>query len=108
HEAITARFDRYRETAGYNGTINQRQFQLDAPLFPTDFRAPDRTYRDALVLDVGGERFELHHDRGETDDHTWVWAPERRVLCAGDMFIWASPNCGNPQKVQRYAIEWAR
>jgi alkyl sulfatase BDS1-like metallo-beta-lactamase superfamily hydrolase len=108
HEAIRARFDRYRETAGYNGIINQRQFQLDAPHFPTDFREPDVTYRRELVLDVGGERFELHHDRGETDDHTWVWAPERRVLAAGDMFIWASPNCGNPQKAQRYAIEWAR
>ena len=26
-----------------------------------------------------------------------------RSLCTGDLFIWASPNCGNPQKVQRYA-----
>src|SRR5436190_1473558 len=23
------------------------------------------------------------------------------------MFIWASPNCGNPQKVQRYPRDWA-
>ncbi len=30
-----------------------------------------------------------------------------KVLFAGDMFIWASPNCGNPQKVQRYARDWA-
>jgi alkyl sulfatase BDS1-like metallo-beta-lactamase superfamily hydrolase len=36
-----------------------------------------------------------------------VWAPARRILFAGDMFIWASPNCGNPQKVQRYARDWA-
>ena len=33
--------------------------------------------------------------------------PERRVLCSGDLFIWASPNAGNPQKVQRYPAEWA-
>ncbi len=46
HEAITARFDRYRETAGYNGIINQRQFQLAAPTFPTEFRYPDETFRD--------------------------------------------------------------
>lgn len=108
HEAITARFERYIETQGYNGIINQRQFRLAKPEFPIDFRYPDTTYRDRLDLEIGGEPFELHHDRGETDDHTWVWAPERKVLCAGDMFIWASPNCGNPQKVQRYAIEWAR
>ena len=52
-------------------------------------------------------QFELHHARGETDDHTWVHIPERRILCTGDLFIWASPNCGNPQKVQRYPREWA-
>ena len=44
---------------------------------------------------------------GETDDHTWTWVPSRKVLCYGDLFIWASPNCGNPQKVQRYVREWA-
>ena len=107
HEAITARFDRYVETAGYNGIINQRQFQLSRPMFPTEFRYPDDTFRDRLDLSVGGETIECHHDRGETDDHVWLWAPARRVLCTGDLFIWASPNCGNPQKVQRYAIEWA-
>jgi alkyl sulfatase BDS1-like metallo-beta-lactamase superfamily hydrolase len=108
HEAIAARFARYVETAGYNGIINQRQFRTREPFWPTEYRYPDETYRDRLDLDVGGERFELHHARGETDDHTWVWVPGRRVLCTGDLFIWASPNCGNPQKVQRYAIEWAR
>ena len=36
-----------------------------------------------------------------------MWIPERRVLCTGDLFIWAVPNCGNPQKVQRYPAEWA-
>ena len=25
----------------------------------------------------------------------------------GDLFIWATPNAGNPQKVQRYPLEWA-
>jgi alkyl sulfatase BDS1-like metallo-beta-lactamase superfamily hydrolase len=29
------------------------------------------------------------------------------VLFTGDLFIWASPNCGNPQKVQRYPRDWA-
>jgi alkyl sulfatase BDS1-like metallo-beta-lactamase superfamily hydrolase len=108
HEAITARFARYVETAGYNGIINQRQFRTKEPFWPTEYRYPDETYRTRLDLEVGGEQFELHHARGETDDHTWVWAPDRKVLCTGDLFIWASPNCGNPQKAQRYAIEWAR
>ena len=107
HENVSARFDRYRLTAGYNGAINARQFQLPELLFPTDFRYPDETYRDELSLEVGGERFELHHAKGETDDHTWTWVPGRRVLCCGDLFIWATPNAGNPQKAQRYPREWA-
>ena len=108
HEAIRDRFARYRLTAGYNRAINARQFALPGLRWPTDYRDPDLVYGDRLTLDIGGETFELHHDRGETDDHTWVWLPARRALCTGDLFIWAAPNCGNPQKAQRYPLEWAR
>jgi alkyl sulfatase BDS1-like metallo-beta-lactamase superfamily hydrolase len=107
HEALPHRFDRYILTAGYNGVINQRQFQVPGLRWPTEYRYPDETYVDRHTLDVGGVRFELHHAKGETDDHTWTWVPSRKVLCCGDLFIWASPNCGNPQKVQRYVREWA-
>jgi alkyl sulfatase BDS1-like metallo-beta-lactamase superfamily hydrolase len=107
HEALPARFDRYIMTAGYNGIINRRQFGVDSLRWPTEYRYPDRTYRDHLDLDIGGRRIELHHAKGETDDHTWTWLPHARVLCCGDLFIWASPNAGNPQKVQRYPLEWA-
>ena len=108
HEALPARFDRYVMTAGYNTVINQRQFGFRAGFsWPTEYRYPDETYRDSLHLEVGGLRVELHHTRGETDDHTWTWFPDRRVLCSGDLFIWAAPNAGNPQKVQRYPKDWA-
>jgi alkyl sulfatase BDS1-like metallo-beta-lactamase superfamily hydrolase len=107
HEAVSARFDRYVRTAGYNTVVNRRQFGIDDLEWPTEYRYPDTTFRDRLDLDVGGVRAELHHDRGETDDHAWAWFPVQRVLCAGDLFIWASPNAGNPQKVQRYPLEWA-
>ena len=108
HEAVPARFDRYLRTAGYNTVVNRRQFGLADLVWPTEYRYPDRTFRDRLVLEVGGVRAELHHDRGETDDHAWVWWADQRVLCTGDLFIWASPNAGNPQKVQRYPLEWAQ
>ena len=107
HEAMPARFDRYVLTGGYNAVINQRQFGMPELTWPTEYRYPDRTYRDHLELEVGGRRFELHHARGETDDHTWTWVPDRQILCTGDLFIWATPNAGNPQKVQRYPLEWA-
>jgi alkyl sulfatase BDS1-like metallo-beta-lactamase superfamily hydrolase len=108
HELVAERFDRYILTAGYNAVINQRQFKAPGLRWPVEYRYPDETYRHDLALDVGGEHFELHHARGETDDGTWVWAPDRKVLFTGDLFIWASPNCGNPQKVQRYARDWAQ
>jgi len=107
HENVAARFDRYALTNGYNGIINQRQFGFPSPVFPRKFRYPDRTLRDHLVLGEGAARVELFHDRGETDDHVWAWLPEHRALYTGDLFIWASPNCGNPQKVQRYPLQWA-
>ncbi|MGQ0824206.1 MAG: alkyl sulfatase dimerization domain-containing protein [Actinomycetota bacterium] len=107
HELVAERFERYKLTSGYNAAINQRQFRAPGLSWPVNYRYPDETYRTELILDFGGERFELHHARGETDDGTWVWSPVRKILCAGDLFIWASPNCGNPQKVQRYPRDWA-
>ena len=107
HEAMAARFDRYKRTAGYNSAINQRQFRIPGLQWPTDYRYPDLTYRDRLTIEVGGESLALRHGKGETDDHTWVWSEARGVLWTGDLFIWATPNCGNPQKVQRYPVEWA-
>jgi glyoxylase-like metal-dependent hydrolase (beta-lactamase superfamily II) len=108
HEALPLRFDRYLMTLGYNEIINQRQFGLPGLRWPTDYRYPDRVYRDELMLEVGGTSFALRHEKGETDDHTVTWLAERKVLCCGDLFIWASPNAGNPQKVQRYPLEWAQ
>src|SRR5256885_13213485 len=65
-------------------------------------RPPRSTLFPYTTLFRSGRRFDLHHARGETDDHTWTWSPADKVLCCGDLFIWASPNAGNPQKVQRY------
>ncbi|MCK9486059.1 MAG: MBL fold metallo-hydrolase [Dehalococcoidia bacterium] len=109
HEAVPARFERYARTEGYNGVINIRQFRGGAgtPSWPTDHIYPDTTYAQELTLTVGGERFDLHHARGETDDATWVYAADRKVLATGDLFVWVVPNAGNPQKVQRFAGEWA-
>ncbi len=107
HEALPHRFDRYVRTAGYNGIINERQFGLKGLRWPVEYRYPDRTYRDELGVSFGDLEFLLRHEKGETDDHTVTWLASKRVLCCGDLFIWASPNAGNPQKVQRYPAEWA-
>ncbi|MAT03828.1 MAG: MBL fold metallo-hydrolase [Acidimicrobiaceae bacterium] len=126
HERVAARFERYRATNDWNVDINTRQFggirqDMGLMLVESDDEAmarwrrflPDTTLwptievHDAHEFVVGDERIELHHDRGETDDHLWAWLPERKVIMAGDFLIWNFPNAGNPQKVQRFPIEWA-
>jgi len=75
---------------------------------PLSFRYPDVVYSTSLFeLKVGNDALELNHGRGETDDASWVWLPNQRIVCTGDFFIWSSPNAGNPQKVQRYALDSA-
>ncbi len=107
HEHLPRRFERYVQTAGYNQVINRRQFGVPNLIWPTEYRFPDETYEAQLDLVVGEVALELRHEKGETDDATVTWLPDQRVLCSGDLFIWNSPNAGNPQKVQRYPLEWA-
>lgn len=109
HELIPVNFNRLVRNEGRNTLINQRQFarQPGTSTLRMDLRYPDIIYRDALSFRVGDLTFELHHALGGSDDATWTWVPERRLLHAGDMFVWAVPNAGNPQKVQRYLSEWA-
>jgi glyoxylase-like metal-dependent hydrolase (beta-lactamase superfamily II) len=117
HRAMLERFARYTKTSGHNVALNARQFggTVQASLGDTSFdtfRAPEVPptvlYDERLDILVGGVRFEVHYCRGETDDHSWIFCPERGVLCPGDLFIYAVPNAGNPQKVQRYPWDWAR
>jgi alkyl sulfatase BDS1-like metallo-beta-lactamase superfamily hydrolase len=110
HEDVTRRFRRYRRTEGWQAHINRLQFGIETP--PGLFSAallvePDLTYRGTQVLELMGEAIELHHAMGETDDATWVWMPLRRVAMVGDLIISSLPNTGNPNKVQRYTLEWA-
>ncbi|MFV0309417.1 MAG: alkyl sulfatase dimerization domain-containing protein [Desertimonas sp.] len=118
HENVPVRLDRYELTNDWNVLINQRQFGWiprdrgiavggGRRFVPDDVARPDDTYADRHDLDVGGLRIELHHAKGETDDHTWSWIPDRKIACVGDLFIWNFPNAGNPQKVQRFPEDWA-
>jgi alkyl sulfatase BDS1-like metallo-beta-lactamase superfamily hydrolase len=116
HRNVATRLDRYRYTNDWNVRINARQFGgvrgeygmgAQHAFIPPDTRMPTHTVDDADTLTVGDHLIELHHARGETDDHLWGWMPEQKWLFVGDFVIWNFPNAGNPQKVQRYPIEWA-
>jgi alkyl sulfatase BDS1-like metallo-beta-lactamase superfamily hydrolase len=108
HRHLPRRFERYLMTAGYNQVINRRQFAVANLEWPREYRFPDETYELEHDITVGSSTFHLQHEKGETDDATVTWFEEKSVLCSGDLFIWNSPNAGNPQKVQRYPLEWAQ
>ena len=127
HENVSPRFRRYELTNGYNFTINARQFApaqelrmgmsegnkdgtppLPRRFGPDPWVNPDITFRDSMEFRSGDLRFELRHAIGETDDHLWAWVPEHKAICSGDFVTWVFPNAGNPQKVQRFPLEWAR
>jgi alkyl sulfatase BDS1-like metallo-beta-lactamase superfamily hydrolase len=107
HRNVPRRMERYEASHGYNSIVQAQQFNIPGYVYPIGQRRPDEVYDDALSLTIGDERIELLHGRGETDDATFVWLPERRVLASGDFVIWVFPNAGNPRKVQRYAADWA-
>ncbi len=110
---MAERFDRYDLTNGYNGVINQRQFGnrgrlgMGQPTWFSDWVVPDTVFENELDLKVGDLDVELHHDKGETDDHLWAWLPVTKTVLVGDFLTWVFPNAGNPQKVQRFPREWA-
>ncbi len=119
HENVPHRLRRYEQTNNWNTLINRRQFGGVSPkhgmglassssLFVPEGTAwPDVVYQDEMKLSVGGLNIEFNHGKGETDDHTWAWIPSQKTLVTGDLVIWVFPNAGNPQKVQRYPLEWA-
>ncbi|MFZ9706999.1 MAG: alkyl sulfatase dimerization domain-containing protein [Ilumatobacteraceae bacterium] len=121
HSKVLARMQRYEDTSDWNVLINRRQFggiksEMRAPMsamhdpttfLPADTAKPDQTFDDRLELRLGDHVVQLQHARGETDDHLWAWVPEKKWMFTGDFVIWNFPNAGNPQKVQRYALEWA-
>ncbi len=109
HKAVPRRFDRYRRTLPYQERINRAQFQIpeNVPAFPWEYVYPDEIVQEESTIKLGDVTLELRHARGETDDHLWLWIPERRTACVSDFWIWSCPNLGNPFKVQRYTLEWA-
>ena len=107
HRNVVRRMSRYEASHGFNSIVQGQQFNYANYVYPIGQRCPDDVYDDTLTFTIGGERIELFHGRGETDDATFAWLQARRVLASGDFVIWMFPNAGNPRKVQRYAPDWA-
>lgn len=113
HVNVAKRFARYAKTAGHLAHTFDAQFASWSPnggdvVRKARYCPPTVEYEDRLLLDgLGGRPIELRHGLGETDDHTWVWVPDARVIVGGDFIVSSLPNAGTPFRVQRYVLEWA-
>jgi len=119
HVNVAKRFARYQKTAGHLAETYSAQFASwtragvlgggdggdvvrKALYFP-----PTLEYEDRIALSLGDLTLHCRHGLGETDDHTWVWIPERKTIVGGDFIVSSMPNAGAPFRVQRYVVEWA-
>jgi len=106
HENINNRFNRYIRLRG-SVAKNMSQPLHQLPQSPENIIWPTQIFSDSLHLVIGGESFVLKHHRAETDDHLYVWMPERKIIASADYYQGFLPNAGNGKRVQRYVGEWS-
>ncbi len=106
HADAPRRYDRY---VRLRGSVSRYMTQPlhSFPADQSDWVAPTMTFRDTLSITVGGERFDIVHHRGETDDQLYVHVPGREALASADYYQGFLPNAGNGKRVQRYVEDWA-
>jgi alkyl sulfatase BDS1-like metallo-beta-lactamase superfamily hydrolase len=116
HENCVRRFEKYEILGKYHDWINKQQFASvsgrrgDAVVSARDTLDPTiilKGNKSSYSFKLGDVSFKIYHDIGETDDSIWLWVPEKKTICTGDLMVSSFPNIGNPFKVQRYPKDWA-
>ena len=107
HRNLRARIDKNKLMAGHRHGTDKKQFQVDINI-NEEFVYPNVEFTDRLEVTVQDQSFLIVFGSGHTEDTIWVYNPERKVLCCGDLFQWTAPNVGNPYKMQRFALENAQ
>lgn len=116
HENCLRRFEKYRMLDKYHDWLNKQQFASVSGRKQKILVSAHETLDPTIIMHgneeqysfkLGNCTFNIYHDKGETDDSIWLWVPEKRLICAGDLMVSSFPNVGNPYKVQRYPKQWA-
>ncbi|MFT5200997.1 MAG: alkyl sulfatase BDS1-like metallo-beta-lactamase superfamily hydrolase [Candidatus Aldehydirespiratoraceae bacterium] len=107
HRNVPVRYDRYRETDGYQATLVEMQFPGISTKYQPSRVDPTELFDDYMVLSKS-PRIELLWVPSETDCALAMWLPETRTLYAGasvpaDMI----PNIGTPLRTLRLTVRWA-
>ena len=116
HENCVRRFEKYDILDEYHDWINKQQFssvfkgEKGSVVSAREILNPTiilKNNESSYSFKLGEVTFEVYHNIGETDDSIWLWVPEKKTICTGDLMISSFPNIGNPFKVQRYPKDWA-
>jgi len=116
HENCVRRFEKYRMLDNYHNWLNKQQFASVSGKRQKILVSAHETLDPTIIMHgneeqysfkLGSCTFNIYHDKGETDDSIWLWVPEKKLICAGDLMVSSFPNVGNPYKVQRYPKQWA-
>ena len=114
HENLVRRFEKYTMLDKHQAWTYRQQF-ASVGVTGSDDESIHRRLDPTIVLrnnesyefQLGKVKFEIYHDKGETDDSLWMFVPDKEVLFTGDLFVSAYPQVGSPFRVQRYAKDWA-
>ncbi len=85
HLNIARRFERYAKTAGHLAVTYDMQFASWGAgggdvVRNARYVPPTLSYEQSLALDLGDITLDCRHGLGETDDHSWIWVVEPRVI----------------------------
>ncbi|HIO97268.1 MAG TPA: MBL fold metallo-hydrolase [Leucothrix sp.] len=84
---VIAHVDALHEMKEYHDKIIERmqRGRRDKSQY-TEFAYPDKTFEDKMVIEMGGERFEiLHLGPAHSPGDISLWMPEKKIMIAGDI-----------------------
>jgi glyoxylase-like metal-dependent hydrolase (beta-lactamase superfamily II) len=91
---------------GIIGRLNNQKIET-WPTTVDRLPRPDILFRDRLSLTIDGERFDLFHAPGETEEQVWMAMPGRQAIFTADYYQGFLPNAGNGKRILRHVDEWA-
>lgn len=104
HRNLRERINKNKLMEAHRQGTDKKQFQVEMDIQDV-FVYPDVEFDERITVTLGDQSFNIVFGHGHTEDSIWIYNPERKVLCAGDLFQWTAPNVGNPYKMQRFALE---
>lgn len=70
---------------------------------------PTHTFGHRLEVELAGIRIEMEHTPGETNDHIFLWLPDKKLMIPGDNFYRSFPNLYAIRgTAHRDVLQWVR